>query len=496
MFLEMVVGSGAAFLAFLAWQGVNVTPVLALIALAVLLYYLLERRAEPVTSAAGVRSVPTKVTFEHIGGQGPAKKELKEALDFILRAEAVKAMGIRPLKGILLVGPPGTGKTLLAKAAASYTDAVFLAANGSEFVEVYAGVGAQRVRNLFRQARKLAARTGKNRAVVFIDEIDVLAAKRGTFQAHQEYDQMLTQLLVEMDGLRAEDRTQLLVIAASNRVDLLDPALLRPGRFDRVVRVDLPDRQGRLQILQLHSRNKPLSPEVDLEAIARETFGFSGAHLESVANEAAILALRQGSPVIEPRHFREAVDKVMLGEKLERKPTPEELYRIAVHESGHAVASELIFPQSVTQVTITSRGQALGYIRQTPGDDFYLLTKEYLEGRIQVLLGGLVAEETVLGSGSTGAAADLQEARRLAKEYVEAGLSDLGAVSLEDLPPVLKYRGLARVLEELKQRVAERLRPYGPALARLARELVREETLSGDHLRRLLRGESEEGSGA
>jgi len=208
-----------------------------------------------------------------------------------------------------------------------------------------------------------------------------------------------------MDGLRPDDRVHILVIAASNRVDLLDPALLRPGRFDRVVRVDLPDRQGRRQILELHTRNKPLAPDVDLEAIARETFGFSGAHLESVANEAAILALRDKASLIHQRHFREAVDKVMLGERLERKPTPEELYRIAVHESGHALASEILMPGSVTHLTITSRGNALGYMRQTPGEDFYLLTKEYLENRIQICLAGAVAEDLVLGSGSTGAAA-------------------------------------------------------------------------------------------
>ncbi|MGB9887044.1 MAG: AAA family ATPase [Moorellales bacterium] len=482
-----MVGVGAAVLVFLICKGVNVFPALALGGLVLLLFYLLERRGELVSPGVGVRLAPADVAFDQIGGQGSAKKELKEALDFMLEAEAVKSMGIRPLKGILLVGPPGTGKTLLAKAAASYTDGVFLAANGSEFVEVYAGVGAQRVRNLFRQARKLGLRSAKNRAVIFIDEIDVLGAKRGTYQAHQEYDQMLTQLLVEMDGLRADDRVRILVIGASNRLDLLDPALLRPGRFDRVVRVDLPDRQARLQILELHTRNKPLSREVDLAAIAAETFGFSGAHLESVANEAAILALRDRSPVIEPRHFREAVDKVMLGEKLERRPTTEELYRIAVHESGHALAGELLFPGSVTHVTITSRGQALGYIRQTSGEDPYLLTRDYLERRIQVCLGGMVAEEMVLGSGSTGATADLAEARRLAREYLEAGLSPAGLLGTEDLPPSVRARALGRLVGELKERAAALLRPYREVLGEVARVLVKEETVSGEYLRRFLR---------
>lgn len=490
MLLEVAIGSGAALLVFLAWQGVNVLPIVAVAGLFFLLYYVIERRGDLAPAKVDTYAPQTKVTFDDVGGQGPAKQELKEALDFILQAETVKAMGIRPLKGILLVGPPGTGKTLLAKAAASYTDAAFIAVSGSEFIEVYAGVGAQRVRNLFRRARQLGLRAKKNRAVIFIDEIDVLGGKRGTYHAHQEYDQTLNQLLVEMDGLRPDEKVNILVIAASNRVDLLDPALLRPGRFDRVVRVDLPDKQGRLQILELHTRNKPLAPDVDLEAIARETFGFSGAHLESVANEAAILALRDKSEVIQQRHFREAVDKVMLGERLERKPTPEELYRIAVHESGHALVSEILQPGSVTHLTITSRGNALGYIRQVPGEDFYLLTKEYLENRIQVCLGGAVAEDLVLGSGSTGAAGDFQEAVRLAKQYLEAGLSDLGVVSPDDLPAAVRHRTIRRIIAGLRSKVRDLLLPYRSVLVKLADYLVKEETLTGDFLRSVLKEEA------
>lgn len=489
MLIEIIVGSGAALLVFLAWKGINVLPVLALGGLCFLLFYLLERRGELAPLRIGTCLPQAGVSFEDVGGQGPAKQELKEALEFILQAESVRAMGIRPLKGILLAGPPGTGKTLLAKAAAAYTDAVFLAVNGSEFIEVYAGVGAQRVRQLFRRARQMALAAGKNRAVVFIDEIDVLGSKRGTYHAHQEYDQTLNQLLVELDGIRPDEKVNVLVIAASNRTDLLDPALLRPGRFDRVVRVDLPDKQGRLQILQLHTRNKPLDPGVDLAAIAQETFGFSGAHLESVANEAAILALRDGAKSIAQHHFREAVDKVMLGEKLERKPTAEELRRIAVHETGHAVVSELLQPGSVTHLTITSRGNALGYIRQVPAEDFYLFTKEYLEGRIQICLAGSVAEDLVLGSGSTGAAGDFQEAVRLAKQYLEAGLSDLGVVSPEDLPAGVRHRTVQRIIGGLRERVRELLLPCRSALVKLADRLVTEETLSGDYLRAVLREE-------
>jgi vesicle-fusing ATPase len=486
---EVAIGGSAALLLFLAVQGINVFPVVAVGVLLFLLYYAVERRGELLPVRIGTPTPPPALTFEDIGGQEAAKRELKEALDFILQQESVRAMGIRPIKGILLVGPPGTGKTLLAKAAAGYTDAVFLAVNGSEFIEVYAGVGAQRVRGLFKRARQMAFRAKKNRAVIFIDEIDVLGSKRGTYQAHQEYDQTLNQLLVEMDGLRLNDGVNILVIGASNRADLLDPALLRPGRFDRIVRVDLPDKWARLEILQLHTRNKPLAPDVDLAAIAQETFGFSGAHLESVANEAAILALRDKAKFIGQRHFREAVDKVMLGEKLERRPTPEELYRIAVHESGHAVASEILQPGSISHVTITSRGNALGYIRQSQADDSYLMTKGCLEARIQICLGGAVAEELVLGYGSTGSVTDLQEAAKLARQYLGAGMGDYELLVLEDMPPSLQYRAIRRIIRQLKEQVRELLSANQSALVTLADCLSKEEMLTGEYVRAVLRKE-------
>ncbi|HHY93582.1 MAG TPA: AAA family ATPase, partial [Firmicutes bacterium] len=374
-------GVGAGVLAFLATRGVNLFPVLIL---GGLLYFLLyatgtgralgRRFVVHVTDAACPR-----VTFDDVGGQSAAKKELREALELVSRPERARELGIRPIKGIMLSGPPGTGKTLLAKAAANFTDSTFLATSGSEFIEVYAGVGAQRVRELFRRAREQARQAGKKSAVVFIDELEVLGGKRGRYSSHLEYDQTLNQLLVELDGLSLNDSIRILIIGATNRPDLLDSALLRPGRFDRVVRVDLPDREGRLQILYVHTRGKPLAEDVDLEAIARETIGFSGAHLESLTNEAAILAMREGLRCIEQRHLREAIDKVIMGEKLDRKPRERELYRVAVHEAGHAVVAECLEKGTVSSLTISPRGGALGYVRHIPQDDFYLYSRSELE---------------------------------------------------------------------------------------------------------------------
>lgn len=361
MWKEVLIGIGAGVLVFLYARGFDPVPFLLLGGFFIILrFYLhgrgLEKNYELI-NAAGDKAVIPPVTFADIGGQEVAKRELMEALNFLKDEAKVKDLGIRPLKGILLSGPPGTGKTLMAKAAASYTDAVFLAASGSEFIQMYAGVGAQRVRQLFSQARKLAQKTGKHKAIIFLDELDVLGGKRGKHTSHLEYDQTLNQLLVEMDGLKADDGTRVLVIGATNRVDLLDDALLRPGRFDRRVQVDLPEKEGRLKILQIHTRNKPLAATVDLETIAEDTFGFSGAHLESLVNEAAILAFRRGKKEIGNAELQEAIDKVILGEKLERKPRREELRRVAIHETGHALISELVRPHSVGAVTVAPRGR-------------------------------------------------------------------------------------------------------------------------------------------
>jgi len=483
---EWLAGSAIGLLIFLFFKGYDITPLLLLGGIGFGFYWLLEKKGLLAARNYEPYSPQGTITFEDIGGQAMPIQELKEALEFLIRSDQVKTMGIRPLKGILLSGPPGTGKTLMARAAATYTDAVFLAASGSEFIEVYAGVGAQRIRNLFRQARALARRAGKNRAIIFIDELEVLGGKRGSHSSHLEYDQTLNQLLVEMDGLESSEGPQILVIGATNRPDLLDPALLRPGRFDRHVKVELPDREGRLQILKLHTANKPLAPDVDLEAIARETFGFSGAHLESVANEAAILALRSNSPVIHQKHFQEAVDKVMLGEKLGRKPGREELYRLAVHEAGHALIGELVQPGSVTHVTIASRGQALGYTRQRPADDVYLYTREYLEGQICICVAGAVAEALLLGSRSTGSVNDFKEAVRLAMVIITSGLSDLGVVAEENLTKEQIHRATTEIIKRQEERAGELMRQHQQQLKKIAEQLVREETLKGETLGSLL----------
>jgi cell division protease FtsH len=316
---ELCLGASVALLIFLVLMGQNVFPLLLLAGMGVVLYMLIDRKGLVNSSQFVEFSSQMDFSFDDIGGQAPAKQELKEALDFILHKSKIKKMGIRPLKGILLTGPPGTGKTLLAKAAASYTDSVFIACSGSEFIEVYAGVGAQRVRQLFKTAKERAVKEKKDSAVLFLDEIEVLGGKRGSNQGHHEYDQTLNQLLVEMDGLKDDEQVRILIMGATNREDMLDSALMRPGRFDRIVRVDLPDKAAREHILRIHCKNKPLADDVSFEYIAQESFGFSGAHLESVANEAAILALRDNSPCINKHHFKEAVDKVMMAYPRKRR---------------------------------------------------------------------------------------------------------------------------------------------------------------------------------
>ncbi|HHX49873.1 MAG TPA: AAA family ATPase [Clostridia bacterium] len=486
MILEILIGLVGGILVFLLVTGYNVFPFLAFGTLGIMLYFLIQQKGLLKNSFAIEYQPKHKITFTDVGGQNTAKKELVEAMDFILDVENIRHLGIRPLKGILLTGPPGTGKTLLAKAAATYTDALFFAASGSEFVEMYAGVGAQRVREIFRRARQQARKENKNWAIIFIDEIEVLGTKRGGHTSHLEYDQTLNQLLVELDGLRIDEEVRILVIGATNRVDLIDSALLRPGRFDRIVQVDLPDKEGRLQILELHTKNKPLGKDVNLEVIARETFGFSGAHLESLANEAAILALRANDKEINQKHFKEAVDKVMLGEKLDRRPSEEELERVAVHEGGHALISELEQAGSVARVTITPRGQALGYVRQSPRDDIYLQTRGCLERQIKVALAGAVAEEIVFHERSTGATNDIQEAIKIAQKIIECGLSDLGIIDVEHSSELVgqAVRGIITQQETILRQI---LMHFRGVLLQIASNLRKKESLTGDELRGFIR---------
>lgn len=484
MIREIGIGAAAALFGVLAWQGVNVAPIIFFVGLFGLLYFFAgTRNGSKNFAVVETQKSPGLLKFEQIGGQGTAKKELLEALDFIRHPERVASMGIRPLKGILLVGPPGTGKTLLAKAAAAYTDSVFLTASGSEFIEMYAGVGAQRVRQIFSKARSMALKEKKKSAIIFIDEIEILGGKRGSHSSHHEYDQTLNQLLVEMDGMTVDERVRTLLIGATNRADMLDGALIRPGRFDRTVQVDLPDLKARIEIMKLHAENKPLAENVDLEKVARETFGFSGAHLESVCNEAAIMAMREKQQTITNKHFTDAIDKVILGEKLERKPDQEELGRVAVHEIGHALISELIRPGSVSTITTTPRGKALGYMRQSPQKDSYLYTLQYLEGQIAIMVGGAAAEEIVLGNRSTGASNDFQQAVETAKRIITSGMSSLGVVSLEDLPGAILHKEIQHIIVTQEQNVRQHLGTRKELITELSEILVHEEKVSGEFLR-------------
>jgi vesicle-fusing ATPase len=487
---EIALGTGTALLIFLAVQGYNVMPV---VFLGALLLVLLQSSGLSSLLGGGTRAgtvverVSTDgVTFDDIGGQASAKRELLEALEFITDRERVRRLGIRPLKGILLTGPPGTGKTLMAKAAARHTRSVFFSASGSEFIEVYAGVGAQRVRNLFRRAREAARREGSGSAIVFIDELEVLAGRRGQHTGHLEYDQTINQLLVEMDGLSSDDEVTVLIIGATNRFDLLDPAILRPGRFDRVVRVELPDREERVEILRIHAAGKPLADDVDLDEVARQTFGFSGSHLESVTNEAAILAFREGRTEISQAHLLEAVDKVMMGERVARRPQKDELERVAVHELGHALVAETVRPGSVSMVSISSRGGALGYVRQVPEADRFFYTREELLAQVDVTLAGCVAEEVFFGSRSTGARQDVDQALELTRLLVSGGMSELGIIHQDFVPSSQMHEVMTKIINEREARVRETISKHKALLEAARRVLMEKERLDGDEFRRLV----------
>ncbi len=486
MLFEIVIGVGIAFLVYLFINGINVLPVIIMLGFAYMLYGIMDK-SNLIKNPSKIITSDQGITFDQIGGQEVAKNELLEALNFIKNFDEAKKMGIRPLRGIMLTGAPGTGKTLMAKAATSYIDSIFVSVSGSEFIEMYAGVGAQRVRQLFNGARTMARKASKKHGVIFIDEIEVMAGTRGRHTSHLEYDQTLNQLLVEMDGISYSDDVNLLVIAATNRPDIIDPALMRPGRFDRIVKVDLPDREGRLEILKLHTKGKPLANDVDLEQIAKETFGFSGAHLENLCNEAAIFALRVNSKQISQKNFIEAIDKVIMGEKLNRKPTEEERKRIAIHESGHALISEHFNPNSVSTITITSRGQALGYIRQTPDDDIYLYTKQYLESQIAVALAGAVAEEILLGDCSTGAASDLEQAVNLAKRMIFSGMSELSVVDKDSLPSGKLHKAISDILSTQKSIVEKMIQEKQDVLKTVVEHLMENEKVDGRNFRELLK---------
>ncbi|MDF2532552.1 MAG: ftsH 3 [Clostridia bacterium] len=484
---EIIIGAGLGILLFLMLQGVDVLPIVFLAGIVgAIFYFNVSKQRGKNSSFASVERNTCTISFDDIGGQEVAKNELIEALDFVKNDEQIKLLGIRPLKGILLSGPPGTGKTLLAKAAAQFTNSVFLSVSGSEFVEMYVGVGAQRVRRLFDQAKETAKKLKKTSAVIFIDEIEVLGGARGQNHGNQEHDQTLNELLVQMDGVSSEGEVKILIIGATNRVDMLDSALLRPGRFDRQVKVDLPDKKGRLHILKLHTRNKPLAADVSIGNLAKDTFGFSGAQLESVTNEAAILAMRDASENITSTHFRSAIEKVMMGEKLDRLPSKEEKHRIAVHESGHALIGELRLPDSVASVNVASRSNALGYVRQTQENDMYLYTCDYLKSRIAVALAGVLAEELIFGNRSTGGSSDFKHASDMAKQIIYSGMSELGIISVEDIPRDQLHTAITSILREVENDTRDLLSKHKRVIKQVVELLLDKETISGDELRLIL----------
>lgn len=370
-----------------------------------------------------------KVTFADVAGVDEAKEELREVIEFLQTPEKFTKLGGKIPKGILLVGPPGTGKTLLARAVAGEAQVPFFSISGSEFVEMFVGVGAARVRDLFDQAKLKAP------CIIFIDELDALGKARGMGpMAHEEREQTLNQLLVEMDGF--DPRVGVILMAATNRPEILDPALLRAGRFDRHVTVDRPDKLGRLAILRVHAKQVALGPDADLENIAAMTPGFSGADLSNVINEAALLAVRRGKDQVGVSELQEAVERVIAGlEKKNRVLNKMEKERVAFHETGHAlVALSVPGADQVQKISIIPRGvAALGYTLQLPTEDRFLMTKSELENKVAVLLGGRIAEELTFGEASTGAQNDLVKATDIVKSMVKAyGMSEkLGTLTLE-----------------------------------------------------------------
>jgi cell division protease FtsH len=366
-----------------------------------------------------------KVTFADVAGVDEAKEELAEIVDFLKYPKKYQSLGARIPKGVLLLGPPGTGKTLLARAIAGEAGVPFLSISGSDFVEMFVGVGASRVRDLFDQAKKSAP------CIVFIDEIDAVGRQRGAGLGggHDEREQTLNQLLVEMDGF--DQNTGVILIAATNRADVLDPALLRPGRFDRQVVVDRADFRGREKILEVHARNKPLGKEVSLQTLAKRTPGFSGADLENLLNEAALLAARRNKSVIDMIDCDEAIDRVMVGPERKSVVMSAKAKNIAAyHESGHAILGGLLDKSDpIHKVTIIPRGMALGLTWSLPEDDRYQVTREELIAQITMALGGRLAEEIKFGDVTTGASNDFEKATELARRMVtQYGMSELGPI--------------------------------------------------------------------
>jgi len=457
---------------------------------------------------ARVQAAPqdSKVTFQDVAGEDEEKEELREIVEFLRQPDKYLALGARVPKGMLLVGPPGTGKTLLAKAVAGEAGVKFLSISGSDFVEMYVGVGASRVRDLFHQAKQ------NSPAIIFIDEIDAVGRQRGSGLGggHDEREQTLNQLLVEMDGFAANEGV--VVLAATNRVDILDPALLRPGRFDRQVYVGLPDIKGRRDILAVHARNKPLAEDVDLDKLAKGTSGFTGADLENLLNEAALLAGRRDEKAITMDDLQKSVIKVIAGPEKRSRVIPEHERRLtAYHEAGHAVVMHALPDlDPVHQITIVPRGQAGGMTIYLPDEDRSYLSRSYLLDNIAGLLGGRAAEQLVLGDISTGASSDISRATQMARKMVGTyGMSDrMGNVAFDaghdevfigkSMAQTRPYseetaaemdQEIRRIMDEAYGRCREILERYRPQLDQVAQFLLQHETMTAQEFEDVFRRE-------
>ena len=511
---ELISGSSTSWF-------VNLLPTIIMGVLLVILLVIMMRRMNTMggdmnktlnfgkINAKKQQDQKSKTTFEQVAGADEEKEELSEMVDFLKCPEKFSTLGARIPKGGLLVGPPGTGKTLLARAVAGEANVPFFSISGSDFVEMYVGVGASRVRDLFDQAKKDAP------SVIFIDEIDAVGRHRGAGMGggHDEREQTLNQLLVEMDGF--EKNQGVIVIAATNRPDILDPALLRPGRFDRQVRVGYPDTKGREAILRVHSKNKPLAPDVDLRVIANSTVGFVGADLENLLNEAALLAARRNKKAITMAEIEEATVKVIVGtEKKSHKMSDKEKKLTAYHEAGHAISTYYLETQDpVRQVSIIPRGSAGGYTMSVPTEDKSYKTKNGMLDDIVVLLGGRVAEKLVLGDISTGASNDIERATKLAKSMVtEYGMSDrIGPVSYSsgsgevflgrDYGHAKDYseafaqeidEEISAIIHNGYDRTEKILTEHMDKLHELAQYLIKYEKIDGEKFAKLMNGELQE----
>jgi len=442
------------------------------------------------------------ITFKDVAGVDEAKKELKEVVDFLKHPGKYRKLGARTPKGVLLVGPSGTGKTLLAKAVAGEAGVSFFSMAGSEFMEMLVGVGASRVRDLFNNAKKAAP------SIIFIDEIDAIGRQRGLglTGGHDEREQTLNQILVEMDGFNPNDNV--IILAATNRGDLLDPALLRPGRFDRRVVLDMPDLEDRQAILAIHARGKPFVKEVNWENVARRTVGFSGADLENMLNEAAILAARENRNSINVEDIEEAATKVKLGPEKKRLQSEEERKMTAYHEAGHAVVS-FVLPHidPVHRISIVSRGIAMGFTLIPPKKDRYTETKSHLLETIATLLGGRAAEELIFNEFTGGAASDIDQATRIARQMVvDFGMSSLGPTYLgpqiettewgrswaqhSEISPEMQAkvdREIKKIVDESYKKALEILKKNKKKLDKIAAKLRQKETIEGDEFEKLMK---------